>query len=75
MNRKIRAIIDDDESLPREALSLMLKDDSEMELIAECRNGREAVKVIREQSPDIVFIDIQTPGMGGFQIVEEIGVG
>lgn len=73
MNRKIRAIIVDDESLAREALSLMLKDDPEMEVIAECRNGREAVQVIRNQSPDIVFIDIQMPGMDGFQVVEEIG--
>ncbi len=46
MNRKIRAVIVDDESLAREVLSLMLKDDSEMELIAECRNGKEAVQVI-----------------------------
>lgn len=74
MNRKIRAVIVDDESLAREVLSLMLKDDSEMELIAECRNGREAVQVIRKQSPDIVFIDVQMPGMDGFQVIEEIGV-
>jgi two-component system LytT family response regulator len=74
MNRKIRAVIVDDESLAREVLSLMLKDDSEMELIAECRNGKEAVQVIRKQCPDIVFIDVQMPGMDGFQVIEEIGV-
>jgi two-component system, LytTR family, response regulator len=73
LNRKIRALIVDDESLAREALLVMLDDDSEIEVIAECRNGREAVTVIREQSPDVVFLDIQMPEMDGFQVVEEVG--
>lgn len=74
MNPKIRAIIVDDESLAREALLVMLGDDSEIEVIAECRNGREAVAAIREQLPDVVFLDIQMPEMDGFQVIEEIGV-
>jgi two-component system LytT family response regulator len=73
LNRKIRALIVDDESLAREALSVMLDDDPDIEVIAECRNGREAVTVIREQSPDVVFLDIQMPEMDGFQVVEEVG--
>ena len=73
MNRKIRALIVDDEALARKALRAMLNDDPEMEVIAECRNGREAVAVIREQSPDIVFIDIQMPEMDGFEVIEEVG--
>lgn len=73
MNRKIRALIVDDESLAREALLVMLDDDPDVEVIAECRNGREAVTVIREQSPDIVFLDIQMPEMDGFQVVEQVG--
>lgn len=73
MNRKIRAIVVDDESLAREVLLVMLGDDPEIELIAECRNGREAVAAISEQSPDIVFLDIQMPEMDGFQVIEEIG--
>ena len=73
MNRKIRALIVDDESLAREALLVMLDDDPEIEVIAECRNGREAVTVIREQSPDVVFLDIQMPEMDGFQVVKEVG--
>ena len=73
MNRTIRALIVDDESLAREALLVMLNDDPEMEVIAECRNGKEAVTAIREQSPDVVFLDIQMPEMDGFQVVEEIG--
>ena len=74
MNRKIRALVVDDELLAHKALRAMLKDDSEIEIIAECRNGREAVRIIREQSPDLVFLDIQMPEMDGFQVIEEIGV-
>ncbi len=73
MNRKIRALIVDDESLAREALLVLLNDDPEIEVIAECRNGKEAVTVIREQGPDVVFLDIQMPEMDGFQVVEEVG--
>ena len=73
MNRKIRALVVDDESLAREALLVLLDDDPEIEVMAECRNGREAVTVIREQSPDVVFLDIQMPEMDGFQVVEEVG--
>jgi two-component system, LytTR family, response regulator len=74
LNRKIRALIVDDESLAREALLVMLGDDPEREVIAECRNGREAVAAICERSPDVVFLDIQMPEMDGFQVIEEVGV-
>ena len=73
MNRKIRALVVDDESLAREALLVMLGDDPEIEVLAQCRNGREAVAVIRQQQPDVVFLDIQMPEMDGFQVIEEIG--
>ena len=73
MNRKIRALIVDDESLAREALAVMLVADPEIEVIAECRNGREAVEAIRKKSPDVVFLDIQMPETDGFQVIEEIG--
>jgi two-component system, LytTR family, response regulator len=73
LNQKIRALIVDDESLAREALLVMLNDDPGIEVIAECRNGKEAVTAIREQSPDVVFLDIQMPEMDGFQVVEAVG--
>src|SRR5688572_23187174 len=73
LNRKIRVLIVDDETLAREALLVMLGDDPEIEVIAECRNGREAVAAIRVKLPDIVFLDIQMPEMDGFQVIEEIG--
>ena len=74
MNQKIRALIVDDELLAHKALRAMLKDDPEIEIIAECLKGREAVRIIREQSPDIVFLDIQMPKIDGFQVVEEVGI-
>ena len=74
MNQKIRALIVDDDLLAHKVLRAMLKDDPEIEIIAECRKGREAVQIIREQSPDIVFLDIQMPKMDGFQVVEEVGI-
>jgi two-component system LytT family response regulator len=74
LNRKIRALVVDDESLAREVLLVMLGGDSEIEVIAECRNGREAVAAIRRESPDVVFLDIQMPEMDGFQVIEEVGV-
>jgi two-component system LytT family response regulator len=73
LSRKIRALIVDDESLAREALVVMLDDDPEIEVIGECRNGKEAITAIREQSPEVVFLDIQMPEMDGFQVVEEVG--
>jgi two-component system LytT family response regulator len=73
VNRKIRALVVDDESLAREALIVMLNDDPEVEVIGECRSGKEAVTVIRQQVPDVVFLDIQMPEMDGFQVIEAVG--
>ena len=73
MNQKIRALIVEDESLAREVLLVMLGNDPEIEIIAECRNGKEAVAAIRKNSPDVVFLDIHMPEMDGFQVIEQIG--
>lgn len=71
---KIRALIVDDESLARRALRAMLSADAEVEIIAECDDGRQAAAIIREESPDIVFLDVQMPGQDGFGVIKEIGV-
>lgn len=47
----------------------MLEDDSEVEIVGECTNGREAVEAIRSSAPDIVFLDIQMPELGGFEVL------
>ena len=51
----------------------MLKDDHDVEIVGECSNGREAVAMIRKQTPDLVFLDVQMPEMDGFAVLEAIG--
>jgi two-component system LytT family response regulator len=70
---KIRALIVDDEPIARQGLRTLLAAETAIEIIGECRNGREAVKAICEQSPDLVFLDVQMPKMSGFDVVAELG--
>ncbi|HKS28643.1 MAG TPA: LytTR family DNA-binding domain-containing protein [Pyrinomonadaceae bacterium] len=70
----IRTIIVDDVELARERIKILLGDEEELEIIAECANGREAIKAISTLKPDLVFLDIQMPEIGGFEVVEAIGV-
>lgn len=69
----IRTLIVDDVDLARERIKMLL-DDAEFEIVAECANGREAIKAISGLKPDLVFLDIQMPKVGGFEVVEAIGV-
>ena len=73
-NRRIRALIADDEALARKFLRRMLKDDRDFEVIGECSNGKETVATIRKERPDVVFLDVQMPEMDGFAVLESIGV-
>ena len=70
--RRIRALVVDDEPLAREMIREMLEDDSEVEIVAECANGREAVDAIKSLQPDLVFLDIQMPELGGFEVLESL---
>lgn len=69
---KLRAIIIDDERLARKELIHLLKDHSEIEVIAECNNADNALKKIDVLKPDLIFLDIQMPGKDGFGLLEEI---
>jgi len=60
----LRTIIVDDEALARRGLKHRLNKVDDLAIVAEARNGREALKAIRELQPDLVFLDIQMPGMG-----------
>jgi two-component system, LytTR family, response regulator len=77
MNReaetKIRAVIVDDEELARQVLREFLSAHREIELVAECANGFEAVKSVTELKPDLLFLDIQMPKLDGFEVLELIG--
>ena len=68
--RRIRVLVVDDEPLAREMIREMLGDDSDVEVVAECANGREAVEAIKSLKPDLVFLDIQMPELGGFEVLD-----
>lgn len=69
---KLRTVIVDDEPLARRLLRAMLEENPEIELIAECRNGREAIDAARDLAPDLLILDIQMPGTSGFDVVKEL---
>ncbi len=68
----LRTIIVDDEALARRGLKHRLNKVDGVAIVAEARNGREALKTIRDLQPDLVFLDIQMPGMGGFEVLAEL---
>ena len=70
--QKIRVMLVDDEPLAIRGLKLRLQEFPEVEIVGECANGREAVKEIKAQTPDLVFLDIQMPGFDGFSVVKGI---
>lgn len=69
----IRAVIVDDEELARRLLREFIAGEPDIEVIAECANGFDAVKVIGEMAPELVFLDVQMPKLDGFEVLELIG--
>jgi len=72
---RITAVIVDDEELARAILREYLAGHPEVEIVAECSNGFEAVKAVAELAPDLLFLDIQMPKLNGFEVLELIGKG
>ena len=70
----LKTLIVDDESLARRGLAHRLKNIAHIEIVGEARNGREALKLISEKKPDLVFLDIQMPGISGFEVVQQLDV-
>jgi two-component system LytT family response regulator len=68
----IRTIIVDDEPLARRGLELRLKDVGDVEIVAQCANGREALAAIADLAPDLMFLDIQMPGLSGLDVVKQV---
>jgi two-component system LytT family response regulator len=68
----IRAIIVDDEPLARRGLELRLQDAQDVEIVRQCANGREALAAITELQPDLMFLDIQMPGLSGFDVLAQV---
>lgn len=69
----IRALIVDDEPLARERLRGLLDDRPDVAVIGEAEDGLAAVEAIREQVPNLVFLDVQMPGLNGIDVIEEVG--
>ena len=69
---KIRVLIIDDEPLARRRIKRMLGGDPDVEIIGDCASGRQALQMIRESEPDLVFLDIQMPEMDGFSLLEAV---
>jgi two-component system LytT family response regulator len=74
MSHRISAVVIDDEPLARERLRWLIEQSEEMELAAACGDGFSGIEAIRAEKPDVVFLDVQMPGMDGFDVVNAIGV-
>lgn len=74
MNRKIKAITIDDEKLARDIIKNYLKKFDDIDLVAECADGFEGIKLINELKPDLIFLDIQMPKITGFEMLEILEV-
>ena len=68
----MKALIVDDERLARAELRRLLSAHPEIEIVGEARNGEEALRVIAETEPDLLFLDIQMPGENGFELLERL---
>ena len=69
----IRTVIVDDEPPARQKIKSFLEHEADVEVIAECGDGPQAVNVIRRESPDLLFLDIEMPGLDGLEVIEEVG--
>lgn len=69
---KLRALTVDDEALARERIRKLLARDPDVEIVGECSNGFEAIAFIRDQRPDLVFLDVQMPEVSGFDVLRAL---
>ncbi|MGH7470015.1 MAG: LytR/AlgR family response regulator transcription factor [Longimicrobiales bacterium] len=71
MTNPIRALIADDEPLARERIRDLLDAEHDIEVIAECADGRSAAQALRQHAPDLLFLDVQMPELDGFSVLEQ----
>jgi two-component system, LytTR family, response regulator len=70
---RINVLVVDDESLARRNLTILLRRDPDIGAVTECESGLEAIEEIRKSRPDLVFLDVQMPECGGFDVLELLG--
>jgi two-component system response regulator LytT len=68
----LSALIVDDEELARDELAYLLKNTGEVNVVAQGKNGLEAINLIKEHNPDLVFLDVQMPGLDGFGVIKKL---
>lgn len=68
----LKVIVVDDEPLARKGMQVRLKEFAELEVIAECSNGEQAIEAINRLQPDLVFLDVEMPGMDGFTVLKQL---
>lgn len=68
----LSAVIVDDEQLARDELAFLLKGAGDVNVVAQGKNGLEAINLIREHSPDLLFLDVQMPGLDGFGVIKKL---
>lgn len=71
---QIHAIIVDDEAPSRRLLAQLLQSDPDIQILAQCVDGNEAIEAISDHKPDLVFLDIQMPECDGFEVIQSVGV-
>lgn len=72
---RLRTLIVDDEPLARERIRALLEQERDVEVVGECSNGPDALAAIKAHRPDLVFLDIQMPGLDGLGVVEQVPAG
>jgi len=70
---RIRTVIADDEPLARDRLRTLLEAEGDAEVVAECGDGKEAIRAVAKHGPDLLFLDIRMPGIDGFGVIDAIG--
>ena len=71
--KKIKVLVADDEPLARERLASLLSQEADIEVVGQARDGEEAITAIHDDTPDLVFLDVQMPQMNGFDVIEAVG--
>ena len=69
----IRVVIADDEPLARNRIRRLLSGDKDIEIVAECKNGKETVAALDQHQPDLLFLDVEMPEVDGFGVLEQVG--
>lgn len=70
--KQFKTLLIDDERLAREELKLLLKDYHEIDILDEAKNGEEGIEKIKQFKPDLIFLDINMPGMNGFEMIKHL---